>query len=79
MRGSASRLTVKSRGMAWKNDEEIDAALRSASATQRLEGIEISERQNELCFRRLRGELSDAEFRKLALELAALEEPEPKP
>lgn len=78
-RGSAPQLAVKSRRVAWKNDEEIRAALRSASATQRLEGIEISERQNELCFRRLRGEVSDAEFRRLALELAELEAPEPKP
>ena len=46
----------------WKNDEEIRAAIAAATADQRLEGIEVTPEEEEMVFRRARGDITREQF-----------------
>jgi hypothetical protein len=54
----------------WRSEAELRQALEEAKATQRLEGIEVSAEQEALALRRLRGEITEEELIRLAVELA---------
>jgi hypothetical protein len=54
----------------WRSEAELRQALEEAKATQRLEGIEVSAEQEALALRRLRGEITEDELIRLAVELA---------
>jgi hypothetical protein len=54
----------------WKNDAEIRAAIAAATANQRLEGIEVTPEEEELCFRHARGDITWEEFLRELLLIA---------
>jgi hypothetical protein len=54
----------------WRSEAEMLEALDRAKGSQRLEGIELSAEQEALVLRRLREEISEEEFIRLAVELA---------
>lgn len=54
----------------WRSQAEMLEAVECARAAQRLEGIEISAEQEALVLRRARGEITEQEFIRLAVELA---------
>lgn len=54
-------------------DEKIEDALRQALANLAIEGITVTAEGQELIRRKLRGEISQAEFVKASVELATRE------
>ncbi|MDO3682113.1 hypothetical protein [Paenibacillus ehimensis] len=50
--------------------QRIREAMRQAEASSAIEGLEISERGNELIYRFWNGEMDHSEFLRLSLELA---------
>ena len=71
----ASRLTKKAvvpfqPMVHWKSEKDMLKALEQAKGELRLEGLDLTAEEEELLARRARGELSEAEFSRLAVELA---------
>ncbi|WP_051775503.1 type II toxin-antitoxin system Phd/YefM family antitoxin [Paenibacillus tyrfis] len=58
---------------ATESDENIHAAMRQAQASLAIEGLVVPEDGQELVRKQLRGEISQADFLKAALEIATRE------
>ncbi|MBU7318232.1 antitoxin VbhA family protein [Paenibacillus oleatilyticus] len=59
--------------VATASDKDIHAAMRQAQASLAIEGLVMPEEGQELIRKRLRGEISQADFLKAALEIATRE------
>ncbi|PUA37613.1 hypothetical protein C8Z91_19940 [Paenibacillus elgii] len=55
------------------SDKDVHAAMRQAQASLAIEGLFVPENGQELVRKRLRGEISQADFLKAALEIATRE------
>lgn len=58
---------------ATASDKDIHAAMRQAQASLAIEGLVVPEEGQELIRKRLRGEISQADFLKASLEIATRE------
>jgi uncharacterized membrane protein len=55
---------------AWKSEEQLLKALEQATASSRLEGLELTEEETQLLLRHARGEITHEQYIALALEIA---------
>lgn len=51
-------------------DEQAERAIRGAKATLAVEGMYLTEKEEQLVKQQLTGKISEAQFKKMALEMA---------